>query len=84
MLITYSELGEPTGILTLHPEVSRVSNTLDDFFVTITNFHHATGILADQLVRGVMFDAEAAVENDYMRDVAAEQARRRGPGAESE
>ena len=64
--------------------MSRVSNTLDDFFVTITNFHHATGILADQLVRGVMFDAEAAVENDYMRDVAAEQARRRGPGAESE
>ena len=79
-----SELGEPTGILTLHPEVSRISNSLDDFFFSITNIHHATGILADQLVRGVMLDAEAAVENDYMRDVAADQEHRRGPGAESE
>ena len=72
------------GILTLHPEVSRIVNSLDDFFFSITNIHHATGILADQLVRGVMLGAEAAVENDYMRDVAADQARRRGPGAESE
>jgi hypothetical protein len=42
----------------------------------------ATNILADQLVRGVMLDTAAAVENDYMRDVTAEKELRHGPSAE--
>ena len=60
---------EPTGILTLHLEVSRISDSLDDLFFSFTNIPHATGTLADQLVQGVMLDAAAAVENDNIRDV---------------
>ena len=66
------ELGEPISILTLHLEMSRNSDSLDDFFSSFNNIHHATGILADQLVRSVMLDAAAAVENNYMRVVAAD------------
>ena len=45
---------------------------LDDFF-SFSYIHHATCILSDQLVRRVILEAATAVEDDHMRDVAADQ-----------
>ena len=33
---------------------------------------YATGILSDQMVRSVMLDAATTVEDDHMRDLAAD------------
>ena len=50
--------------------------SLDDFFFTLSNnIHHTPGNLSDQLLRRVMFDAANAVEDDHLRDVAADQVR---------
>ena len=43
------------------------------YLFSLSNIHHAPGILADQLVRRVMLDAATVVDDDHLRDEAAYQ-----------
>jgi hypothetical protein len=54
----------------------RLYGSLGDFLFTLSNYstHHALGTLADQLVQeGMLLDADTAVEDDRLRDEAADQ-----------
>ena len=73
---TKSDLGEELWALTPPWEALGLSDSLGDFFSTLSNYstHHALGTLADQLVQeGMLLDAATAVEDDRLRDEAADQ-----------
>jgi hypothetical protein len=73
--ITKSDLGEELFALTPPWEALGLSDSLGEFFFTLSNYstHHALGTLADQLFREGMLDAATAVEDDRLRDEAADQ-----------
>ena len=74
--ITKSDLGEELWALTPPCEALGLCDSLGDFFFTLSNYstHHALGTLADQLVQeGMLLDAATAVEDDRLRDEAADQ-----------
>ena len=73
--ITKSDLGEELFALTPPCEALGLSDSLGEFFFTLSNYstHHALGTLADQLFREGMLDAATAVEDDRLRDEAADQ-----------
>ena len=73
---TKSDLGEELWALTPPWEALGLSDSLGDFIFTLSNYstHHALGTLADQLVQqGMLLDAATAVEDDSLRDGAADQ-----------
>ena len=73
---TKTVLGEELWALTPPWEALGLSDSLGDFFFTLSNYstHHALGTLADQLVQeGMLLDTATAVEDDSLRDGVADQ-----------
>ena len=73
---TKTVLGEELWALTPPWEALGLSDSLVDFYFTISNYsnHHALGILTDQLVQeGMLLDADTAIEDVRQRDEAADQ-----------
>ena len=48
-------------------------DSLDYSLYTLSNIHHAPGILSDHLAWMEMIDAATVVEDDQLRDVAEDQ-----------
>jgi hypothetical protein len=71
-----SDLGEELWSLTPPWEALGLSDSLGNFFFNLSNYstHHALSTLADQPVQeGMLLDAATAIEDDRLRDEAADQ-----------